>query len=128
MSDWMDVANLRNFIYQQIPMGYVFEASASYVTLGDEQHEFYVWAWHGDEPELLVDQFKRDIEAWVEAAGPKATIVVRHWPEMEPEFEGTYRLYARMLIVNQFYHSVLPPFMPKKEGDETPLFGGSDGD
>ncbi len=117
---------LQSFIYNQVDDGRVFIADMAYAYLGDEKHEFYIWAWQGPDPSELVDQFKRDIEAWIKAAGPKATIVVRRWPETEPQFEGGYQLTARLLVVNRFYHSVLPPFIPKPEGGVTPFFGGTD--
>jgi hypothetical protein len=117
---------LRNFIYQQVDPGCVLQSDMAYVHLGEERHGFYVWALKGLDPILLVDQFKRDIEAWVKAAGDKATIVMRRWPEMDPVFEGGFRLTARMLIVNRFYKSVSPSFMPKKEGEEAQTLGGSD--
>lgn len=120
--------DLRGFIYDQVDEGYVLSADMAYVFLGDEKHEFYVWALRGPDSELLVDQFKRDIEAWVKAAGAKSSIVMRRWPEMEPQFEGGYQLSTRMLVVNRFYHSVLPPFMPKPEGEDAREFGGTDGD
>jgi hypothetical protein len=121
-----DANAMRNFICQQVDPGCVLQSDMAYVSLGDERHGFYVWALKGSEPELLVDQFKRDIEAWVKAAGDKATIVVRRWPEMDPLFEGGYQLTCRMLIVNRFYKSVSPPFIPKPEGEEAQTLGGTD--
>jgi len=120
--------HLRNFIYEQVDHGYVFIADMAYVCLGENRHDFYVWALRGDDPELLVDQFKRDIKTWVTAAGKGCIIVVRRWPEMEPRFEGGVQLTARMLIVNRhpYYNSVQPPFMPKPEGEEPQVLGGSD--
>jgi hypothetical protein len=117
---------LRNFIYQQVDEGYVLQSDMAYTFLGEERHGFYVWALKGLDPILLVDQFKRDIQAWVKAAGPKATIVMRRWPEMDPVFEGGFQLAARMLIVNRFYKSVSPSFMPKPEGEEAQTLGGTD--
>lgn len=120
--------DLRGFIYDQVDDGYVFTMDMAYIILGEEKHEFYVWAMKSDDPELLVAQFKRDIEAWVKVAGAKPSIVMRRWPEMEPQFEGGYHLSARMLIVNRFYKSVHPSFMPKPEGGEPQTLGGTDGD
>lgn len=117
---------LRNFIYQQVDPGHVLQSDMAYVYLGEERHGFYVWGFRGPEPELLVDQFKRDIKAWAKAGGEKATIVMRRWPEMEPVFEGGFRLTCRMLVVNRFYKSVAPSFMPKKEGEDVRVLGGSD--
>lgn len=117
---------LRDFIYQQVDPGCVLISDMAYTFLGDERHGFYVWALKGPEPELLVDQFKRDIQAWVKAAGDKATIVMRRWPEMDPVFEGGFQLACRMLIVNRFYKDVPPSFMPKPEGEEAQTLGGSD--
>jgi len=119
---------LRSFIYNQVDDGYVFTMDMAYIILGEEKHEFYVWAMRGPEPELLVDQFKRDIQAWVKAAGTKPSIVMRRWPEMEPQFEGDWLLSARMLIVNRFYKGVPPSFRPKPEGEEPQVWGGTDGD
>jgi hypothetical protein len=121
-----DVNTLRNFICQQVDPGCVLQSDMAYVHLGEERHGFFVWAMKGLEPELLVDQFKRDIKAWVKAAGDRATIVVRRWPEMDPVFEGGFQLACRMLIVNRFYKSVPPSFMPKPEGEEAKTLGGSD--
>jgi hypothetical protein len=117
---------LRNFIYQQVDPGHVLISDMAYVYLGEEKHGFYVWALKGLDPTLLVDQFKRDIKAWVKAAGAKATIVMRRWPEIDPVFEGGFRLTCRMLITTRFYKSVPPSFMPKKEGEEAQTLGGSD--
>ena len=118
--------DLRNFIYDQVDDGYVLQSDMAYTFLGEEKHEFYVWGLKGLDADLLVDQFKRDIEAWVSAAGAKPTIIMRRWPEMEPMFEGGHRLTCRMLIVNRFYRDVPPSFMPKKEGEEPQTLGGSD--
>ncbi len=117
---------LRNFIYNQVDHGYVFTMDMAYIILGEERHPFYVWAMHSDDADLLIDQFKRDIEAWVKAAGAKPSIVMRRWPEMEPQFEGGHQLSARMLIVNRFYKSVHPSFIPKPEGEEAQTLGGTD--
>ncbi len=118
--------DLRGFIYDQVDDGYVFTMDMAYIILGEEKHPFYVWALRGFDPELLVDQFKRDIEAWVKAAGAKPSIVVRRWPEMEPQFEGWQQLSCRMLIVNRFYKSVPPSFLPKPEGAAAQILGGTD--
>lgn len=124
MSDLADP--LRNFIYNSVDDGYVLTADMAYVYLGEEKHGFYVWGLKGPEPELLVDQFKRDIKAWVKAAGEKPTIVMRRWPEMDPVFEGGFQLTCRMLIVNRFYKDVPPSFMPKPEGEEPQVLGDTD--
>lgn len=118
--------DLRSFIYTQVDEGHILISDMAYVFLGEERHGFYVWAMRGDDADLLIDQFKRDIEAWVKAAGSKATVVMRRWPEMEPQFEGGHQLSARMLIVNRFYKDVPPSFIPKPEGEESKILGGSD--
>lgn len=118
--------DLRGFIYDQVDDGYVLQSDMAFVHIGEDRHEFYVWALRGLDPELLIAQFKRDIEAWVKAAGTKATIVMRRWPEMEPLFEGGHQLSARMLIVNRFYKDVPPSFMPKPQGEEAQILGGID--
>ena len=117
---------LRAFIYNQVDDDYIDTMDMAYIILGGEKHEFYVWAMRGFDPELLIDQFKRDIDAWVKAAGAKPSIVMRRWPEMEPQFEGDYILSARLLIVNRFYKDVPPSFMPKPEGEEPQVLGGTD--
>ena len=119
---------LRAFIYEQVDDGYVLQSDMAWIHLGAKRHSFYVWALKGLDPELLVDQFKRDIEAWVKAAGEGCTIVMRRWPEMDPVFEGGFRLTTRMLIVNRhpYYNSVEPSFVPKTEDGDTQVLGGSD--
>lgn len=123
---------LTNFIYAQVDTGFVFEGNASYACLGDEHHYYYVWAMScsADDIELLVAQFKRDIEAWVSAAGSQPTIVVRSWPESEPITDDRlgflWVLRARLIVLNRFYRNVPPSFMPKPEGDEPQMFGGTD--
>lgn len=117
---------LKSFVYAQVDQGFVFISDMAFITLGEERHSFYVWALRGPQPDLLIDQFKRDIQAWVKAAGDGPTIVMRRWPEMEPQFEGGYQLSARMLVVNRFYRDVPPPFMPKPEGEDAREFGGTD--
>lgn len=120
---------LRAFIYDQVEDGYalqVLQSDMAWIHLGAKRHGFYVWALRGEDSKLLVDQFKRDIKAWVIAAGEGCTIVMRMWPQMQPRFEGGFQLTARMLIVNQhpYYNSVEPSFMPK-DGD-TQVLGGTD--
>ena len=119
--------DLRSFIYGQVDDGYVFTMDMAYIILGGEKHEFYVWAMRGHEPELLVDQFKRDIDAWVSAAGAKPTIVMRAWPVMSHGYASDFhQLHCRMLVVNRFYRDVPPSFRPKPQGEEAQIFGGTD--
>lgn len=119
--------DLELFIYQQVDSPSVFTCNAAYCMLGEEKHYFHVWAAISDDEDLLIGQFKRDITAWVKAGGSQPTIVVRAWPEIEPVFEGGWQLRCRMLVVNRFYKDVPPSFMPKAEGKDAQVIGGTDG-
>lgn len=119
--------DLSSFIYAQVDAGYMFEGRTSYCMLGDQHHYFHVWAMRSPEPDLLSAQFRRDIDAWVTAAGTNPTIVVRTWPQWDPQTEeGLWQLYCRLLIVNRFYRDVPPSFIPKPQGEDAKILGGTD--
>ena len=117
-------AELNVFLYGLVDDGRLWVSQASYITIGEHEHPFYVWALgaHKDsQRQQVIDKFRDDIAAWVDAAGPDATLIVRWWPEFgQEEFSSTcekFRLCARLAVADKDYKPVSPTFVPKPEGE-----------